>query len=363
MVVVFSAGGWWAWGQRHPAEVTGNATEDGLAVTLDALANASDPDAGTSLSVVNVPATLPAGVTYNPTTHAFALDPSNAAYQHLAAGATQVVTVSYGVSDGTATTGASVSWTVTGTNDATSYLWQYASEGNAIPFTQVFIRPKLLVSDFAAAATTAPDSGLPASTLRPMLNRIPVDQGWAVTGLDPGVAVPDLNVYVKSIAQIGSRIYMGGKFLQVEQGATGQTFTQSYLAAFDVNTGEWIPTFAPVLNAPVWEVMASPDGTKLLVGGEFTSVNGVAGTGGLAALNPTTGAPVAASSWTANVARTSGVADVRAMAISGSWLYVAGNFTKITGGYGANASGPITVSRAARVRLSDGLPQYPETVP
>ena len=34
------------------------------------------------------------------------------------AGQTQTVTVNYGVSDGTATTPASVSWTVTGTNDA-----------------------------------------------------------------------------------------------------------------------------------------------------------------------------------------------------------------------------------------------------
>lgn len=248
--------------------------------------------------------------------------------------------------------------TVTGTNDATSYLWQYASEGNAIPFTQVFIRPKLLISDFAAAATTAPDSGLPASTVRPMLNRIPVDQGWGVTGLDPGVAVPDLNVYVKSIAQIGSRIYMGGKFLQVEQGATGQTFTQSYLAAFDVNTGEWIPSFAPVINGPVWKIMATPDGSRLIVGGEFTSVNGVTGTTGIAALDPTTGGPVAASAWTANVARTTGVADVRSMAISGSWLYIGGSFSKVSGGYGTNAVGPISVGRVARLRLSDGRPDW-----
>jgi len=247
---------------------------------------------------------------------------------------------------------------VTGTNDATSFLWQYATEGNAIPFTQVFIRPKLMVSDLAAAATTVPDTGTAATTVRPMLNRVPVDQNWGVTGLDPGVAIPDLNVYVKSIAQIGSRIYMGGKFLQVQQGDGGATYTQSYLAAFDVNTGEWIPTFNPLIDAPVWKVLASPDGTRLLIGGEFTNVNGVAGTTGLAALDPTTGAPVAASSWTANVARTSGVADVRAMAISGSWLYLAGNFTKITGGYGANAAGPISVGRAARIRLSDGRPDW-----
>src|SRR5207249_1390580 len=61
---------------------------------------------------------LPAGVSYDAATHSFTLDPASAAYQHLAAGAQTTVTVSYGVSDGIATTAASVSWTMTGTNDA-----------------------------------------------------------------------------------------------------------------------------------------------------------------------------------------------------------------------------------------------------
>ena len=96
--------------------VTGTTTEDALSM-LDALANASDMDPGTTLSVVNVPASLPAGVSYDAPTHPFALDPSNAAFQHLAQGETATVTVNYGVSDGLATTPATVSWTVTGTND------------------------------------------------------------------------------------------------------------------------------------------------------------------------------------------------------------------------------------------------------
>jgi VCBS repeat-containing protein len=98
--------------------VFGSASEDGVISTLDALANASDVDNGTTLSVVNLPASLPAGVSYNAATHFFSLNAGDAAYQHLAAGVTTTVTVSYGVSDGIATTPASVSWTVTGTNDA-----------------------------------------------------------------------------------------------------------------------------------------------------------------------------------------------------------------------------------------------------
>ncbi len=100
--------------------VLATVTEDGVASTLDALANASDVDDGHTLSVVNVPSTLPAGVTYDAVHHTFTLDPTDPAYQSLGNGDTTVVTVNYGVSDGIVTTptAASVSWTINGTNDA-----------------------------------------------------------------------------------------------------------------------------------------------------------------------------------------------------------------------------------------------------
>src|SRR5262249_32381967 len=101
----------------HVGPVAGSATEDGPAATLDALASASSANPGASLSVVNLPAALPAGVSYDAATHAFTLDPANAAYRPLAAGETMTVSVGYGVSDGFTTVGGSVSWTVTGVND------------------------------------------------------------------------------------------------------------------------------------------------------------------------------------------------------------------------------------------------------
>jgi VCBS repeat-containing protein len=97
--------------------VTAAATEDGDHSTLNAFANASDSDQDV-LTVVNVPTQLPAGVCYNADTHSFTLDPSVAAYQHLAEGEHATVTVNYGVSDGHDVTPASVAWTITGTNDA-----------------------------------------------------------------------------------------------------------------------------------------------------------------------------------------------------------------------------------------------------
>jgi VCBS repeat-containing protein len=97
--------------------VTGNAIEDGATSTLNALANATDADHD-PLSVVNVPAALPAGVTYNAATHSFTINPANGAYQYLAQGQTTTVTVTYAVTDGIATTPASAMWTIAGTNDA-----------------------------------------------------------------------------------------------------------------------------------------------------------------------------------------------------------------------------------------------------
>ena len=101
--------------------VSGSATEDASTSTLNALANASDVDDNTTLSIVGLPLSLPAGVSYDAATHSFTLDPANAAFQHLAQGTQTTVTVNYGVSDGIATTPASVSWTVTGVNDPATF--------------------------------------------------------------------------------------------------------------------------------------------------------------------------------------------------------------------------------------------------
>jgi VCBS repeat-containing protein len=88
--------------------VTGSATVGGAAVTLDALTNATDPDAGTTLSVV-LPGQLPAGVTYDAATHSFTFDPSHAAYQN---SPPDQIIVNYAVSDGIDTVSAQAIWTL-----------------------------------------------------------------------------------------------------------------------------------------------------------------------------------------------------------------------------------------------------------
>ena len=125
--------------------VTHMATEDGASSILDALANASDVDDGTTLSVVNVPATLPAGVSYDASTHSFTFDPTNAAYQYLAVDQPTTVTVNYAVTDDIASTPASVSWRLAGTNDAPTLQAPVATD-------PVFGNDSLTVTDTLAFA-------------------------------------------------------------------------------------------------------------------------------------------------------------------------------------------------------------------
>jgi trimeric autotransporter adhesin len=232
-----------------------------------------------------------------------------------------------------------------GANNATSYLWQNTNEGQPIAFAQVFIRPRITEADVTGGLL--PNSGAPAQTLRPMLDSKSVDLPWQLTNLDRGQTL--LGAYVLGFAEYGNTVFVGGKFREVQHGPAGPKVTQSYLAAFNRDTGEFIPTFAPVINAPVHDLAVTADG-KLIVAGEFTNVNGVATTG-LAALNPTTGASIAG--WSASVSRTTGVPYVRSLDVQGSWIYVGGYFSRITGG-------PTATSRAVgnltRVRASDGFP-------
>jgi hypothetical protein len=232
-----------------------------------------------------------------------------------------------------------------GANNATSYLWQYTNEGQPIPFAQMFIRPRIMESD--VTAPLLPDSGAAAQTIRPMLDGKSVNLPWQVTDLNRGQT--QLGSYVLGLAESGNTMFVGGKFRSVQHGPGGPKVTQSYLAAFNRDTGEFIPTFTPVINGPVQDIVVTPDG-KLIVSGEFTNVNGVATTG-LAAINTTTGATI--PGWSASVGRNTGVPYVRSLDIQGQWIYVGGYFTKITGGPAATQR---AVASLARVRVSDGFP-------
>src|SRR5262249_51117162 len=124
--------------------LTDAANEGAAAFTRNLLDNASDVDNGetATLSVANVTyavdggtasSTAPSGLSLTGST--LSIDPTNAAFNHLAAGAQTTITVSYDVTDVQgATVAQTETITITGTNDTpavSAALTNTASQGAA----------------------------------------------------------------------------------------------------------------------------------------------------------------------------------------------------------------------------------------
>ena len=84
------------------------------------------------------------------------------------------------------------------------------------------------------------------------------------------------NASVNALAVAGNTVFAGGLFTRIRppRNAAGVgDAARKYLAAFDRATGK--PTrFAPTVNGPVWSIAASPDGKRVVIGGDFTAVDG-----------------------------------------------------------------------------------------
>lgn len=197
-----------------------------------------------------------------------------------------------------------------------------------------------------------PSGGLPAERRSRMRTTTDVLQAGVVGLRTQGDSEPEVNAQVLAFAEWNNRIYVGGKFAHVQRGDGAPLQQQPYLAAFDRTTGAWIDTFRPRLDGTVWD-MAITDAGVLVVGGQFTNANGVAGTSALVALDPATGAVV--PRWRANVTLDgAGIRPkVRALDVQDGWIYIGGRFDQITGGTNAVRA---RVGNLGRVTVSDGRP-------
>lgn len=235
-----------------------------------------------------------------------------------------------------------------GSNSSTNHLWTYGSEGNPIPFTRVWIRPQ--IANSAAGFSPIPAEGYPAAPLPAQLNNRSEVAPWGVVGLDHTneTTIEPYNTNVLSMKVIGDRTFIGGRFTGVQNGPTATQIAQPFLAAFNYD-GTWIDTFRPQVNGRVWDMVATPDG-KLVIAGDFTSVNGAPNTAGVAKLDPLTGEVVAG--FKATFANTTSRLLVRALEERDGILYAAGSFNRFTGG----SWNQITVSSAVSFSATDGTP-------
>jgi hypothetical protein len=150
---------------------------------------------------------------------------------------------------------------------------------------------------------------------------------------------PSVDGVVNTLEVSGSTVYAGGRFRQV-----GGSTSRDNLAAFDVGTGA--PTaLAPMIGGTVNALAVA--GSKVAVGGGFTTAGSSSvpslqpvRRSNLAAIDLTTGKP---TSW-------HGAVDdgyVFALALSGSNLIVGGDFTSVDGGVPRNDLASFSLSTSA----------------
>ncbi|MGY1773242.1 LamG-like jellyroll fold domain-containing protein [Blastococcus sp. SYSU D00813] len=165
-----------------------------------------------------------------------------------------------------------------------------------------------LAAPTAASADTAPAPGTPATVSADALPTVQV------------------NGVVWSMVTVGNTVYATGSFTQARPAGAApgtQQTPRANLLAFDLTTGALVTGFNHTLNGQGRTITASPDGSRVYVGGDFTTVNGIA-RGHVAAFSTATGALVSGFAPSTNGA-------VHSLAATGTTVYVGGNFTSAGG--------------------------------
>jgi hypothetical protein len=153
---------------------------------------------------------------------------------------------------------------------------------------------------------------------------IPPPAPATIVSANPADVTPHVqNGSVRAFAQIGNTIYAGGSFTGIKAAGAASWTPASHLVAYDASTGALRSGFTPTFDNAVQTLAVSPDG-KLIVGGNFGTVNGVARKN-LVAIDPDTGDTI--GSW---VGRADGGV-VRRAIVHGNYLYIAGAFHWVNG--------------------------------
>ena len=161
------------------------------------------------------------------------------------------------------------------------------------------------------------------------------DVGWDVGDADPDVDFTGgIRALVWDIEEYDGTVYVAGKFLNV-YAHNGDQFPQPYLAAFDLDTGEWIHSFQPNPRGPIYAIDITDDGI-IIAGGEIA--------GGLQAIDAKTGADV--QGFATDISYPFARPAVFDLEIIGDSVYFGGRFT---------ASGSTPLGNLARVDLDTGL--------
>ena len=125
---------------------------------------------------------------------------------------------------------------------------------------------------------------------------------------------------------VGDTVYVAGKFTTARPAgspAGSNTTPRSDFLAYNITTGALISGINVPLNAQGLVVAASPDGTRVYVGGDFTTAGGAAYYR-IVAISTATGQPIASF-------RPIMESEVRALAVTNTAVYAGGTFSSVNG--------------------------------
>lgn len=184
------------------------------------------------------------------------------------------------------------------------------------------LRPRPLTRVLVPAAVTSLTVALTAIPASAVF--VPPSESASIVTANPADNTPHAqNGSMRAFAQIGNTVYAGGSFSGVKAAGATAWSPAANLIAYDVSTGAIRTGFTPALDGAVQTLAVSPD-NKLIVGGSFGTVNGVARKN-LVELDPATGDTV--TSWAGR--GDGGV--VRRAIVHGNQLYIAGAFHWVNG--------------------------------
>lgn len=141
---------------------------------------------------------------------------------------------------------------------------------------------------------------------------------------DP-LPTPQIDGVVWDQEIVGDTVFVGGSFSTARPAGAApgaSTVPRTFLLSYRLSTGV-LTNWAPVLNGQVNAIDASPDGSRIYVGGAFTQVNGST-RNRIVAFDAATGAVIPTFAASAN-------GEVFAVDSTASTVYFAGNFSQSAG--------------------------------
>lgn len=137
----------------------------------------------------------------------------------------------------------------------------------------------------AATALVAGQAGVaqaaPAPTLANAILPVPAPLEQRTPQTMTADALPTVQInnggIVWAQTVVGDIVYVGGSFTAARPAGAANgvnTTPRTNLLAYNIKTGQLVPDWAPTTNGTVKSITASPDGTRIYVGGSFSQANG-----------------------------------------------------------------------------------------